>query len=112
MGKTFTSKKKSTKKSKQTDAIETKPLHENFREYTAAELNKIKVEICIRHKCPYASNVAAASSTVCNYILIEQHSRGCMPDVCEYWKNKDVKKRKDIDNQHLFNKHSNSSDIY
>ena len=28
-------------------------LHENFREYTKEEIDKVKLNVCIKHNCPY-----------------------------------------------------------
>ena len=77
-------------------------LHENFREYTPKEIGEIKKNVCVKHRCPYLS--AGWSKTdakkkdpdythrSCNYILYTGKMRGCMPDECTYWKDKNVKK--------------------
>ena len=75
------------------------PLHDRFKDYTAQELAEIKMNNCIAHKCPYLSKVhwsqkhgggGAAFHSMCNYIIITEHSRDCMPDVCEHWKDTNI----------------------
>lgn len=87
------SSKKSTKKTSKKKKPGT-PLHEDFRDYTAEELNEIKKNVCIAHHCPYVGKVSSSwskgkhqpiSNAICNYILMAEHSRGCMPDVCTHW---------------------------
>lgn len=81
-------------------------LHEHFREYTAKELTRIKEKVCIAHKCPYMSRIwngqkGAQISTInrtCNYIDMTGKMRGCMPDECKHWKDKNVKHKRISDN--------------
>lgn len=79
-------------------------LHEHFREYTPEEIIEIKKKVCIKNKCPYMANttsvgsVRKASKTTiisnkcCMYILWAGKSRGCMPDECKHYMDKDVKR--------------------
>ncbi len=78
------------------------PLHDRWKDYTNEECMDILKNHCIKHNCPYLSSLRQrkAASTkkslatlCCNYILVEGHSRGCMSDVCGYWKKKPSKKR-------------------
>ena len=109
-----TKPRKSRSKIKKVEPKVEKPsLHEHWREYTQEEINQIKRDVCMAHKCPYISKInwhigkqgaqhnGSMVQYTCNYILIQQRSRDCMPDVCEYWKDKKVKRLK-ADNQHLF----------
>ena len=84
------------------------PLHEHFAEYTVEEIERIRQEVCVAHKCPYLSTVkgstrgfnahASSGQKCCNYILIAEHMRNCMPDVCEHYKDKQVKKKSPVNN--------------
>ena len=82
------------------------PLHDSFSEYTNEELLQIKKDVCLAHQCPYASRInwstksGATYTVTCNYILITQKRRNCMPDVCQYWKDEVVNRK--ADNRHLF----------
>ena len=82
-----------------------KPLHDRFCEYTEDELARIKDEVCLAHNCPYLSTMKVSAkkkgiarrgtvAKICNYLIMTQHSRGCMPDVCEYWKDREGDKFK------------------
>lgn len=82
------------------DYVSIRPLHEHFSEYTNEELIHIKKEVCLAHRCPYLSRTrsnigvkkATPQNTICNYILMAGHSRGCMPDVCTHYNDTNVKK--------------------
>lgn len=75
--------------------------HESFRDYTTEEINKIKVEVCMKHACPYLKNfkpvglkgMGNPECKACDYISITGHSRGCMPDECTHYLDQNVKKR-------------------
>ena len=106
-------RKKTTTKKRKKD--EPKAMHKNFRDYTPDEIAQIKRDNCVAHKCPYLSKIhwnskhssmngRASVQTMCNYILFAGHSRGCMPDVCEYWKDTNVKRTGRVDNKDLFEK--------
>lgn len=76
-------------------------LHENFREYTKEEIDKIKLKVCIKHNCPYIGvmndsmkNCKDVTRKICNYILYTGHMRDCMPDDCKHYKDKNVVKRR------------------
>ncbi len=79
-------------------------LHENFRDYTKEEVKGIMLNHCIKHKCPYLRCLTGQTTNprypgevfvnkCCMYIDLAGHSRGCMPDECEHWKDKNVPKR-------------------
>lgn len=74
-------------------------MHEHFSEYTEEELKEIKLKVCTKHKCPYMSFVAntnkntAAINKCCNYILYTGKMRGCMPDDCKHYLDKNVKRK-------------------
>lgn len=75
-------------------------LHEHFREYTREEIVEIKQKVCLKHKCPYLQKIndylgkgTGPSNNICNYIGKTGHMRGCMPDECKHWKDKNVPKR-------------------
>lgn len=75
-------------------------LHKHFREYTDEEITKIKKDICAKHKCPYLNSISHVKiatkksllNKCCFYTVYSGHSRGCMPDECEHWKDKNVRK--------------------
>lgn len=75
-------------------------LHENFRDYTEKEITRIKKRVCIKHNCPYLNSISHVSKATeksllnkcCFYAVYAEHSRGCMPDECTHWKDKNVKK--------------------
>lgn len=78
-------------------------LHEEFRQYTKEEIAGIKRKVCAKHNCIYFSSLHDANTKaakdgytnkVCNYILHTGHMRGCMPDECKHWKEKNVKKKR------------------
>ena len=80
----------------------TLPHHDHFSEYTEDEIAKIKAYVCVKHECPYLrglsksgnnSKAIAPANRCCNYSLLTGHSRGCMPDECTHYKDKNVKKR-------------------
>lgn len=91
---------------------EVTPLHERFSEYTSEEIDNIKRDVCLKHKCPYLTRFHGTPpkkvlqgqvyNIVCNYILITGHSRDCTPDVCKHWRDKNVKKQQNL-NGSLFN---------
>ena len=70
-------------------------LHENFNEYTDAEITKIKEKVCIKNNCPYLGYESASSGVnkTCNYILYTGKARRCMPDDCKHYTDKGVKRR-------------------
>ena len=74
-------------------------LHERFREYTKEELVSIKEKVCLKHGCPYLGKIndsigkSGAMNNICNYICYTGHMRGCMPDDCKHWKDKNVTKK-------------------
>lgn len=63
------------------------PRHDRFGEYTEDEINEVKEEICIKHKCPYLKDF------ICAYALLTGKCRNCMPVDCTHYKDKNVKKR-------------------
>lgn len=63
------------------------PRHDRFGEYTEDEINEVKKEICIKHKCPYLKDFS------CAYVLLTGKCRNCMPVDCTHYKDKNVKKR-------------------
>lgn len=80
------------------------PLHENFREYTKEEIEHIKRDVCIKNHCPYLGRIdkcnayngkdTSPSNRLCNYLTYTGKMRGCMPDECTHYKDKDVKRIK------------------
>lgn len=70
-------------------------LHKNFREYTQKELNEIKEQHCMKHKCPYLGRLftcnaynrkdTSSSNKTCNYCLYTGKCRGYMPDDCPHY---------------------------
>lgn len=78
-----------------------KPLHERWRDYTEEEINDIKRNVCIAHECPYFSALFDGQGTskediartpggrYCDYICLTGKPRGCMPDQCTKWKDRD-----------------------
>lgn len=85
---------------------EIKPLHEKYSEYTSKELEEIKREVCIAHHCQFLSgkNQLSKATTVrvCNYLLMTDKRRDCMPDVCTHWKDKKITVKPSNPNNHLF----------
>ncbi len=82
------------------------PHHDKFSDYTPEEIAKITKNVCIKHKCPYAkfvhssgyskksnSTFKLACDRFCDYLCIAGKSRGCMPDECTHYKDKNVKRR-------------------
>ena len=75
-------------------------LHEHFRQYTKEELVEIKHKVCFKHNCPYLQKIndyigksLGVGNNICDYIGKTGHMRGCMPDECTHWKDKNVKKK-------------------
>ena len=79
-------------------------LHENFKEYTEAEIRQIKKDVCLKHKCPYVTNIANNNkgkkgndyytNKCCNYLLYAGKRRDCMPDECTHYLDKGVKRKR------------------
>ena len=78
-----------------------KPLHNNFRDYTKEEVDRIKKEVCFAHKCPYISKLPttyrngikqSSLTSTCDYFLVTGKRRGCMPDLCKHYEDKIDKK--------------------
>ncbi len=65
-------------------------LHEEFREYTKEEIADIKRKVCANTKAAKTDYI----NKVRNYILHTGNMRGCMPDECKHWKEKNVKKKR------------------
>lgn len=59
-----------------------------WSDYSNAEIQQIKKERCAN--CPYngrtQADVRSGYNLYCNYIEIVGHSRGCLPDRCEHYK--------------------------
>lgn len=80
-------------------------LHERFEEYTKEEIKTILKENCMAHNCPYLCGLNTARdkrrakevliNKCCMYLVRAHKMRDCMPDECEHWKDKNVKKEKD-----------------
>lgn len=76
------------------------PLHEKWNLYTKKEISNIKKNNCAKHECPYLGRISTLqmkgqyANMCCNYIEYTGHSRGCFPEDCTHWKDKDVPKRK------------------
>lgn len=81
-------------------------LHEHFRDYTVDEVTSIIINHCQAHKCPYLRRVVTgalknnsrnakfnAANKCCMYIDVAGKMRGCMPDECTHYLDKDVKKK-------------------
>ena len=72
----------------------TLPHHDEYKDYTAHELNEITKEVCMAHKCPYLGGVntyykgVALGNKPCCYFIRTGKRRGCMPDECKHWKDK------------------------
>lgn len=66
-------------------------LHEHFREYTSEEVNQIKKDVCLKHKCPYLSRMSdyvtktTGWNNFCSYLEWSGHMRDCMPDECTHY---------------------------
>jgi hypothetical protein len=83
-------------------------LHENFRDYTPEEINKIKTKVCGEHKCPYLGTIwenqgksnkkySDYSNRCCNYYIWTGKRRDCMPDDCTHYNDTFVKKKRGDD---------------
>ena len=76
------------------------PLHERWSEYTKDEINEIKKNVCTKHKCPYLGRISTFSmnkqysNMCCNYIEFAGHSRGCFPEDCTHYEDKNAPKRR------------------
>ena len=71
------------------------PAHKAWREYNKKEIQKIIDTKC--SKCPYAGTVGASSGTpkiICDYLSITKKMRGCYPEDCTHYLDKDVYKPK------------------
>lgn len=70
-------------------------IHERFMDYKKEEIDRIKQEVCVKHKCPYLGRLfmcnaynkkdASMANKTCNYILYTGNRRGCMPDDCKHY---------------------------
>ena len=79
--------------------------HDHWREYTDAEIGKVKREHCV--KCLYSSYNGKKTgeqkkhfaSMTCDYGLYEgnPYLQRPRPDECPYWKHKKTGKRRGID---------------
>lgn len=81
-------------------------LPDNFGQRSVDQVNKVKRNVCIKHNCPYLTctddghsnykpnTKAWLNNKCCNFSLITGHSRGCNPEDCKHWQDKNVKKRK------------------
>ena len=74
------------------------PRHDRFGEYTAEEINEVKKQICMKHKCPYLKRLSqqreeSPETTHCAYALLTGKCRNCLPVNCKHYKDKNVKKR-------------------
>ena len=76
------------------------PLHEKWSEYTRDEINEIKRDVCAKHNCPYLGRISTLamnkqfSNMCCNYIELAGHSRGCFPEDCTCYEDKNAPKRR------------------
>lgn len=75
-------------------------LHERWMEYTEEEVNAIKRDHCLKHRCPYMLRLGLSegsdrtardilpSNKYCDYLELTHSMRETRPELCDHWKDK------------------------